>query len=164
MENKKPNPNKALIICIILALISIVLLTSCGAVKKDKTEIKESEVKTEQTTEKVVTNSETNTKIIDTSTTDEIEFIPIDNSKPIVINGKTYSNVQIKKKRNKNNISTNKVEKVSQIKEKHAKIESKASKQVWQKQVERESWFKWWFWLLLLIPIYYLYKKIKPFI
>ena len=78
---------KSLIIGIIGAIIILWLMASCGAKKLNKSETKESEVKTETQSEKVVTNSESNTKIIDTSTTDEIEFIPIDNTLPFTVKG-----------------------------------------------------------------------------
>ena len=153
--------HKSLIIGIIGAIIILWLMTSCGAVKKDKTEIKEETEIIETQSEKVVTNSETNTKIIDTSTTDEFTIIPIDNTKPIIFNNQKVFNGVLRVVKKKNNIVVDKVEKVAEIKDKAVKIESKASKQVWQKQVGRKNSYWWLLWLLLLIPLYFAYRKFK---
>jgi len=141
-----------------LIILSAFVLFGCASRKVSKTEVKETtEVKAIDTT-KTVTESEKTENSVDTSTINEIEIIPIDNTKPIIYNNKKVFNGILR-------LKTTKVNKVVEITEKFAKIEqkgvNKSGKQVIevkQKETERKSFFSWW-WLLLLIPIYFLYKK-----
>ena len=62
-------------------LLILLLLVSCGSRK----------VITEKTqeTKKIETKIVDNTRTIDTSDIDEIEILPIDTLKPVIINGKS---------------------------------------------------------------------------
>jgi xanthine dehydrogenase iron-sulfur cluster and FAD-binding subunit A len=143
---------------IILSLILSIFSTSCSTRKVNRTEVKETtEVKTIDTT-KTVTNTQKFERSVDTSTVNEFEIVPIDITKPMVVNGKTYTNAILKRK-------VTKLNKVVEIDTKVAEIESKGVsnevKQVIQtevKQTERKNFLNWW-WLLLLIPIYFIYRK-----
>lgn len=155
------NGNNLLLIAIITALIAAIVLTSCGSRKVQKSETKEQEQKIEKSTLESETRVTDNTKIIDTSTTDEIEIVPVDNSLPFTINGKEYKNVKIRHKKNKNNISIAKDVKVQHKAEKSDLKVEKANKVVKEKQIERKQSYWWLLWFLLLIPIYFAYKKYK---
>ena len=150
--------NDSIIIAFILAIVLIACLSSCSTRKVNKTEVKETEVKTEVIAENTKTDVSENTKVIDTSTTDEVEYIPIDNSKPIIVNGKSYFNTKIKRSKKKNNISVVKDKKVSQIKEKSANLTHKKDRVIEVKTTERKSFNFWWL-LLLLIPAYFYFRK-----
>jgi H+/gluconate symporter-like permease len=152
------NGNNILLLAIVLALITVIFLTSCGSRKVAKSETKENEkteIKTEAKTETKVTD---NTKIIDTSTTDEFEICPVFDSLPMVVNGITYKNAKIKRSKKKNNISVVKDVKIQHNEEKSGLVTVKSNKVIKEKQIERKQSY-WWF--LLLIPIYILYKKYK---
>jgi hypothetical protein len=155
------NGNNILLIAIVLALIIGILLTSCGSRKVQKSETKEQEQKTVKITLETETKVTDNTKIIDTSTTDEIEIVPIDNTLPFTVNGKEYKNVKIKRKKSKNNISVAKDVKVQHKAQKSDLKVVKSNKVVKEKQIERKQSYWWMFWFLLLIPIYFVYKKYK---
>lgn len=158
------NGNNTLLFAIATVIILAILLTSCSARKVNKSNIKETEnteIKTEAKTETKVTD---NTKIIDTSVSDEFEIIPIDNSKPIIVNGKSYFNTKIKHSNKKNNISTNKSIIVDKNSVKSSNLSNDKVKVVEQKQIDKKQSFWWLLWLLLLIPIYLLYKKYKRFL
>lgn len=144
---------------IILSLIFTIFGTSCASRKVNKSEVKE-EVKTEQTVkEEVKTDSNTNTTIIDTSETTEIEIVPIDNSKPIEYNGHKVINGTLKLSKRKNAITTNSNEKVSQIAKKEGKTKSNKVVEVKQKQIDAKRPFSWW-WIILVVGVGYLiYKK-----
>lgn len=153
---------KSLLFYVGIAIIVVCFLmsvTSCASRKVNKSEVKE-EVKTEQTVkEETTTNSNTNTKIVDTSETTEIEIVPIDNSKPIEVNGKRYVNARLKLSKKKNAITTNSNEKVSQIAKKEGETKSNKVVEVKQKQTEAKRPFSWW-WLVLVVGVGYLiYKK-----
>jgi uncharacterized protein YcfL len=143
---------------LILLFLITFLIVGCGTRKtqQTKTDVTTKEVTTDNSV--IETKTDTNTKVIDCTLTDEIEIIPIDNTKEIVVNGKTYKNVRLKSKKTKNNVTTNKVEKVSKKQQNAIKTKSKASIEVKQKETERNS--NYW-WLVLLIPIYLLYRKYK---
>jgi len=155
------NQNNILLVAILLALITVIVLTSCGSRKVQKSETKEQEQKTEKITLETETRVTDNTKIVDTSTSHEIEIIPVDNTLPFTVNGKEYKNVKIRHKKSKNNISI-----VKDVKFQHNAQKSdlkivKSNKVVEVKQIERKESYWWLLWFFLLIPIYILYKKYK---
>jgi hypothetical protein len=163
MKTENDNGNNIILIALILALLGAIFLTSCGSRKVQKSETKETEkteVKTEEKTETKITD---NTKIVDTSTTDEIEIIPIDNTLPITVNGKKYTNSRIKWKKKKNNISVVKDVKVQHNEQKSELKTVKKDLIIERKVIDRKQSYWWLLWFLLLIPAYYLWRKYKGF-
>lgn len=159
--NENNNANNLLLLAIVLALLGAIFLTSCGSRKVAKSETKEQEQKTEKITLETETRVTDNTKIVDTSTCDEIEIVPVDNTLPFTVNGKEYKNVKIRHKKSKNNITINKDVKVQHNAQKEAVMMVKRNKVIEVKQTERKNSYWWLLWFLLLIPIYFLYKKYK---
>jgi hypothetical protein len=165
MKNKeigvKPN---GLIYCFTIAILVVAFLliaTSCASRKVQKSEVKETtEVKAIDTT-KTVTNTQKFERSVDTSTVNEFEIIPIDITKPMVINGKTYTNAILKRKVTKLNKVVELNEKTSQIESKGVSNEVKRVIETEVKETERKSTQLWWLWILLLIPLYFLYKRLK---
>ena len=162
MTTKENYKGNNLILAIVLGLI-VLIITSCGSRKVAKSETKEQEQKTEKSTLEIETRVTDNTKIIDSSTTDEIEIIPIDNTKPIVVNGQEFKNVKIKRSKKKNNISVVKDVKVQHNVQKSDLKAVKTNKVVEIKQIERKQSYWWMLWFLLLIPIYYFWRKYRVF-
>ena len=163
MKTENDNTNNFLLIAIVIGLISAIVLTSCGSRKVQKSETKETEkteIKTEEKTETKLTD---NTKIVDTSTTDEIEIIPVDNTLPITVNGKKYTNSRIKWKKVKNNISLVKDVKVQHNAQKEGIVTVKRDLIIERKLIDRKESYWWLLWFLLLIPAYYLWRKYKGF-
>jgi H+/gluconate symporter-like permease len=163
MKPENDNGNNILLIAIILALLGAIFLTSCGSRKVQKSETKETEqteIKTEAKTETKLTD---NTKIVDTSSSDEIEICPVSDTIPMVVNGITYKNAKIRRKKTKNNISIVKDVKVQHNEEKRGLVTVKANKVVEIKQIEKKQSYWWLLWFLLLIPAYYLWRKYKGF-
>jgi hypothetical protein len=152
-------------------LILALLLVSCGSRKVNKSII-EQDKKTETTTKLVDTSKTTtkttdNTKIIDSTSIDEIIIIPVDNTKSMTVNGKTYFNAILKHKKIKNNISIANDKKVSQIeqkgvnkntKEKIIETNKSNTKIIEKKEV---SPFKYLWWWLLIIAIVLTFIHIK---
>jgi len=142
----------------ITILILAITLVSCSTRKVAKSEVKETtEVKAIDTT-KTVTNTETTKKSIDTSTINEIEIVPIDITKPITYNGKTVLNGILRLKTTKVNKVVEIDTKVSKNEQKGVSVGSKQVIEVKKKETERKSFLNCW-WLLLLIPIYIVYRK-----
>ena len=162
--NENDNGNNIILIALILALLGAIFLTSCGSRKVNKSETKEQEQKNEKITIETETRVTDSTKIVDTSTSDEIEICPVSDSLPMVINGITYKNAKIRRKKTKNNISINKDVKVQHNAQKEAVVMVKRNKIIEVKQTERKEFYWWLLWFLLLIPIYFGYKKYKDYI
>ena len=157
--NENNNGNNILLLAIVLALLGAIFLTSCGSRKVNKSETKEQEQKTEKITLETKTRVTDNTKIVDTSTTDEIEIVPVDNTLPFTVNGKEYKNVKIRHKKSKNNISIVKDVKIQHNAQKEGVVMVKRNKVIVVKQTERKQSYWWLLWFLLLIPIWYYGKK-----
>jgi hypothetical protein len=162
MTTSENNNNDNSIIIFIIAIILTVCLCSCSTRKVNKSETKIETVSetTKVDTSKTVTKVDSNTKIVDSSTSNEIEYIPIDNTLPFTVNGKEYKNVKIKHSKKKNNITIDKTKKVSQIENKYVSqgTKDKTSKTVEVKVTEKQSFNFWWL-LLLLIPAYFWIRK-----
>ncbi len=162
MTTSENNNNDNSIIIFIIAIILTVCLCSCSTRKVNKSETKIETVSetTKVDTSKTVTKVDSNTKIVDSSTSNEIEYIPIDNTLPFTVNGKEYKNVKIKHSKKKNNITIDKTKKVSQIENKYVSqgTKDKTSKTVEVKVTEKQSFNFWWL-LLLLIPAYFGIRK-----
>jgi hypothetical protein len=151
----------------IFIIISLILV-SCGSRKVSKTTVEEKKdstsivdvktnIETKETTE-VNNNSKINT------TTDEIIIEPVDNTKEIIVNGKTYKNVKIRHKKTKDNslhINQKKVVKNALKQQiKHNKQTTSTSKVVNDKKIDKkESLVKYLYFLILFIILYYIYKK-----
>jgi len=148
-------------------IIFSLLLVSCGSrkVQVNTTEIKkDSSVTTTQIdSSKSIKTTDDSTNInIDTEET-EISITPLDSTKEIKVNGKTYFNVKLSIKRRKDNSLYRNNNKVSQIQLKHqikhteAKSSTKQNTKV--KNIDRkESILNYWWILLILIIIYSAYK------
>jgi len=137
------------------------LLCSCGSrkVTTQKETVKE---QTEQTaTSETKTDTNETVKVVDTSTVDEIEFIPIDNTRPIIYNGKKVYNAKIRHSKRKNDITTVSSKKVAQIERKEVKTRVKREVKVKDKVTERESVSYWWLWILILGALYLCYRKLR---
>jgi H+/gluconate symporter-like permease len=164
MTTSENNNGNYLLIAFITAIIAVIVLTSCSSRKVQKYETKEQEQKTEKITLETETKLTDNTKIIDTSTSDEIEICPVSDSIPMVVNGITYKNAKIKRSKKKTNINIVKDVKVQHNAQKSDLKVVKSNRIIEVKQTERKESYWWLLWFLLLIPIYFGYKKFKHYI
>jgi hypothetical protein len=151
-----------------IILILLILLTSCASrkVNINKTDVKKDsivEAKVVVTTiEKEIKTDSTNINI----TTDSSETIitPIDSSKVIVVDGKSYKNVVLKIKKTKVNTLyvNNKTE--SNIKRKDSvattKIQVKEQTTGKTKIIDKKTnyWFLF-YWLILILILYLLWRN-----
>ena len=153
-----------------LILLFLIVLTSCATrkVSIEKIDIKkdsvvEVEVKVITIESKVKTDS---TKINTTTDYSEITIIPIDSSKTIIVDGKSYKNVVIKIKKNKVNTLYTNNKKESNNKRVDSVATTKVNKtettSVKNKIIDKKANYWWILWLLLLISILYLLWRNKP--
>ena len=160
---------------LIYILVSIIFI-SCGARKVNKTNLKENKDSVSVVDVKTEIKTNENTEIDNNSKIDKTkeEFIiePIDNTKEIVVNGKTYKNVKIRHKKTKDNslhINQKKVSKNALKQQiKHNKQVVSLRKVFIEREIERkESLIKYIYILLLIILLYIIYKyrfNIKKYI
>ena len=138
-------------------LILLLLLTSCGTRKVNKSteETKQDKVETVQNNIQVKENAAV--KVIDS--TDEISIEPIDSIKPMVIDGKSYLNVKIKHKKRKvnTNIVLDKTTSDTSKKKTVEKIEVVKDEKIIERKTSLVTQL-WWLWLLILLFILYKLK------
>ena len=148
---------------ILFILISIVFI-SCSSRKVlvDKTDIKKDSIaETKVVVTKIDTTNKTDsTKITIDTDSSEIVITPIDSSKTIIVDGKSYKNVVLKIKKNKSNtLYTNNKEEVNIKRIDSAatsKVETKEHQVGKTKIIDKEQNYWTFFWWILLILIIYL--------
>ena len=147
----------------ILLLLSLTLF-SCATRKVDtKIDKRDSTaISVSNEVEKVKTDSQTQTVIIDSTETEEIVIVPIDSTKPLIVNGKEYFNAKLRYKKQRNNIRASQIEKVAQIKEKRTKKRTEARVVTKQKEKTTEAVrLPWWLILVGAVLVYLLLRRSK---
>jgi hypothetical protein len=138
-------------------LILLLLLTSCGTRKVNKSTEETKQDKVEVIQNNIQVKENVSVKVIDS--TDEICIEPIDSIKPMVIDGKSYLNVKIKHKKRKVNTSIVLDKTASDTGTKKTVEKTEVVKDV--KIIERKTSLitqLWWLWLLILLFILYKLK------
>jgi hypothetical protein len=151
-----------------IILLLFILLTSCASrnVNINKTEtIKDSVVNTEVKVitieNKIKTDSTNITTNIDSS---EITITPLDSSKTIMVDGKSYKNVVLKIKKTKANTLYINNKKESETKHKDSvatiKVEAKEQSNIKTKIIDKKAnyWFLF-YWLILILILYLLWRN-----
>lgn len=143
----------------IILLFSLVLLVGCSTRKVQKS----TEAQKETTTEAVKIDEvkTDNTKINIVENCDETIIEPIDTIAPMIVDGKVYKNARLRRVNKK--VETNIVKDIKQVKTTVKQAKKKTSHEVIKKDIQKKSVSLWWL-LLLIIPIYYLYRKFKDLI
>ena len=148
-----------------ILILCFLILSSCAA-RKVTTDKTDTVVKTDSTSiAKKETVSTKDNYINVTTSTDELEIIPIDTSKCIEVDGKKYRNVKLKyKKTKKVLVDTTKI-KVSEKASIKVNVKKDTSVKTFKKEIDKKtnySIYFWWLLVLLLIGIaFYMYKKIN---
>jgi hypothetical protein len=143
-----------------LILLLSILIVGCGSRKVNKSVTKEETQISVLDTSRTETKTDTNVKVITCFESDEITIVPIDSTKEIFVNGKTYRNVVLKHRKVKANKVVQQSKKEVKTEQKAIKTNIKKQTQIEVKQIDKEQFnFLIWFWLILLIPIYLLYRK-----
>jgi len=126
---------------ITLLMLSLLwLLCSCSGTRKvQKSVVKESLSTEQSTTEKkdIETKTETQTVINDES--NEMEVIPLDITKPFLINGKSYFNAKVKLTHRKNKTEITAKEVVKDLSKHETKAIIAVKKQTRVKDIEKKS-------------------------
>lgn len=143
----------------IFLLFYLFLLVGCSTRKVQKSTEVQKETLTEAT--KIDEVKTDNTKINIVENCDETIIEPIDTIAPMIINGKVYKNARLRRINKK--VETNIVKDIKQAKTTVKQAKKKTLHEVIKKDIQKKS-VSLWFWLLLIIPIYYLFRKYKDLI
>jgi hypothetical protein len=143
------------------------LITSCASRKVDVTK-QQIENKTDSTSVvRIDSTSQINKNVYITENTEELEIKPLNDSLPIVINGKSYFNTVLRyKKSNKVLVDTSKI-KVSKNVLKQVSKSKEETKNIKEKKTDRRSFSFLWILVLLLILLLirvYIHFKNKFFL
>lgn len=139
-------------------ILLIVLSFSC------KTKKQVSKVSIETKTETVIVEKKDSVSVQQNAISikesiDEIEVVPIDQSKPIVVGGKEYFNATVRfKKINLEIVDTTKIA-VAQIVDKKIEVKQEESKKEFTKEVERKFNYYSLLWLLLIPLLLWVFKR-----
>ena len=96
---------------------------------------------------------------------DEIEVVPIDNTKPIVIGGKEYFNAAVKIKKTKREVVDSTKIAVAVSDYKQTEVSKEQSIETYDKSVEKKLNYFEYFWLpilLLLLALVYKLRRLLP--
>ena len=157
---------------LILLIATILVAVGCSS-RKSTTQTDKVDLKVETETKvKETDNTKTKTDIVinkETNEVTEVETIePIDNTKPSLYNGKTFTNSKITKR--KTNVLSKEKNKVNQVVEndkkvvKKERVNAKVDIKTKNKATEKEQFnflSIWWLYLLIALMIYIGYKKRK---
>jgi hypothetical protein len=147
----------------LIYILLAVLLVSCGA---RKTQVTKQDIQIEETTkvsEQLSIISESSETLIDTSSTTEYLFEPIDSTQPMVIDKKNgiFKNTRFKTSKTKNGISISKSQESSLEAKKSTLNEMSIDIETKDKESDRKESFGGWVWLIILIVIIIGYTKYK---
>ena len=95
----------------------------------------------------------------------EIEVVPIDNTKPIIIGGKEYFNAAVKIKNTKREVVDSTKIEVAVSDYKQTEVSKEQSIETYDKSVEKKSNYFVYFWLLLLLfllVVAYKFRRLLP--
>ena len=142
-------------LAVLLATISIAMLSSCGTRKVVIDEVKKDSLS--QISTKIVTKEDIKIETKNDIITDEFTITPLDTCKDIVIDGKTYRNVTINYKKTKDN--TIQVQDIKVAKNELKVQDTKVTQNRKVKDIERTSNpFIIFLWLLIPLFMYIIYK------
>jgi hypothetical protein len=144
------------------SILIAVLLVSCGA---RKSQVTKQDIQIEETTkvsEQLSIISESSETLIDTSSTTEYFFEPIDSTQPMVIDKKNgiFKNTRFNTKKSKNGISISKSKDTVLNQRKYTLNEVLVDIQSKDKETITKNRFPWWLILVIIIIGYSKYKKI----
>lgn len=152
---------RAFIIALIISLLMLTFLNGCS---RKVVNTKSLEKVDTETTQKAVisetTQDKTNINVVAES--DELEISPIDNTKPVTINGKSYFNAKIKATKSK--VNTNTLNDITTAKNAviEAKVKENIVKQTKVKDSKKEDYSILYLMGIAIVLIAgYLYFKFK---
>ena len=142
-------------------IISILLFVSCASRKVDVSKVAEVAKLDSSIVVKVDGTYVKDNNVVIIESTDEVEYVAKDTSKPMEIEGKLFKNVIIKSKKSKKTTidKTKENKHVSSVKKLNVKKE--ATKKIFKKKIDKKANYFVYLWLLLIPVGMYVYRQIK---
>ena len=94
--------------------------------------------------------------------TDEVEIVPIDTAKPLIIDGKQYFNATVRFKKTRRHVVDSSKSTVSKSIEKTVSVKKEVKEKVFDKKVEKKSSYFGFLWLLLVLVALWFARKYLP--
>ena len=93
---------------------------------------------------------------------DEVEIVPIDTAKPLIIDGKQYFNATVRlKKTRRHVVDTSKVT-VSKSEEKKVSVKKEVKEKIFEKKVDKKASYFGFLWLILVVIALWFARKYLP--
>ena len=93
---------------------------------------------------------------------DEVEIVPIDTAKPLIIDGKQYFNATVRlKKTRRHVVDTSKVT-VSKSEEKKVSVKKEVKEKIFDKKVDKKANYIGFLWLILVVIALWFARKYLP--
>ena len=90
---------------------------------------------------------------------DEVEIVPIDTAKPLIIDGKQYFNATVRLKKTRRHVVDSSKSTVSKSIEKTVSVKKEVKEKVFDKKVEKKANHLWFLWLLLVLVALWFGRK-----
>jgi hypothetical protein len=144
---------------IIVVFLSL-FLTSCASRKVDTNKVNIiNKIDSTSVTKEETTIHKSNYIVI-TTDKDELEIVPIDSTKPITINDKTYFNAALRYKKTKTVLVDTSKTKVSNNSLKSVAVKKNLKKKTFVKSIDKKSNYFWWIIIIIVsLLTIYTYKK-----
>lgn len=143
----------------LISIISVLVIVSCGSRKVETAKIAIDTKVDSVVATKVDGTYVQNNNVITSEDCEELEYKPLDSTKVMVIEGKSFFNTIIKaKKKFKKSIDTTKMQSKVSISKKEQVIKTDKTKAK-EVKVDRKANYYNYLWLLILPVLYFLYKQ-----
>lgn len=145
-------------------LIILLFLSGCAARKVNISKTETTQKIDSISVEKKDSVSITENAIFIKENINEVEIVPIDNTQPIIINGKTYFNATVRfKKTNRQVIDTSKSI-ASHSQEKTVNLKTQINKQSYEKKIDKGFNYYYLLLIFLVLLLGFIYLKFKKII
>ena len=93
---------------------------------------------------------------------DEVEIVPLDTTKPLVIDGKQYHNATVRlKKTRRHTVDSSKVT-ISQSSENKISVKKDIKAKGFEKKVDKKANYSVFFWIIFILLVLWLARKYLP--
>lgn len=134
------------------------LLNSCASRKVNVSNLEIKKDSISQIETKIVTKEVSNIEIQNNILIDEFIIKPLDSTKEIVIDGKSYKNVVLTYKKTKDNSLHRNNKIVSKIEDKQQKSNVSLIKKEFKKEIDKKANYWVYMWLLIIPFGYFIYR------
>lgn len=94
--------------------------------------------------------------------TDEVEIVPIDTAKPLIIDGKQYFNATVRLKKTRRHVVDSSKSTVSKSIEKTVSVKRDVKAKVFDKKVDKKANYIGFLWLILVLIALWFARKYLP--